>query len=95
MALGEQGQNEIAHVDKSNYSAPTQTHKDIAAQLSPNALPSHTSSPQKMPENTSPFEEGYALLKGGPAWEWTEMADAERYESIEDVEAICCVNTDR
>ncbi|KAH8622838.1 hypothetical protein IG631_22587 [Alternaria alternata] len=57
--------DEIALASGTNHVAPV-------VQPSSSTSPSHSRDAPTMAEYTSPFEDGYALLKGGPAWECAE-----------------------
>ncbi|KAH8621715.1 hypothetical protein IG631_23592 [Alternaria alternata] len=79
-SLEQQGQDETAPAGGSDYRAPTRSHGGLAVQPSSNTSASRSWNSPTMAECTSPFEDGYALLKGGPVWDCTETASTRKHE---------------
>ncbi|CAG5190239.1 uncharacterized protein ALTATR162_LOCUS12159 [Alternaria atra] len=78
--LEQQGQDEIAPAGGSDYRAPAHSHGGLAVQPSSSTSASRSWNSPTMAECTSPFEDGYALLKGGPVWDCTETAGTRKDE---------------
>ncbi|EMD86766.1 hypothetical protein COCC4DRAFT_62965 [Bipolaris maydis ATCC 48331] len=88
---GHQCQDKLPLADESDYLVPMQSHESFVAQLYSNEWLSHPRSPM-MPEYTSPFEEGYALMHGGPAWECMKSAGTQKDGGTQSMQAISNVN---
>ena len=78
--LEQQGQDETAPAGRTNHPAPAHSHGGLAVQPSSSTSPSRSWDSPTMAEYASPFEDGYALLKGGPAWECTQTAGTRKDE---------------
>jgi len=81
----QQSQEETALTGRVDHPAPAPASSDgdLAVQTSTCTSPSPSWVSPRMAEYTSPFEDGYALLNGGPIWDCPQTAGTRKDEGTE------------
>ncbi|KAI0573476.1 hypothetical protein Alg130_10080 [Pyrenophora tritici-repentis] len=79
--IEQQDQQEKALTGESCWRAPAHSHGSLAVQPSTSTSSCSSWDSTTIAEYTSPFEDGYALLRGGPAWDCTGTTGTQKDES--------------